>query len=85
MKNELSARAPDQLGVALKRLRKMSGMTQSELANKAGVQQRTISKIENGQQNTEVSTLFNLCAVLGLELVIRPRGKGQKTPKWMDK
>ena len=81
---ELTSRAPDQLGVAIQRIRKQQGMTQQELAEKAGVQQRTISKIENGQLNTELNTIFNILNALKLEMVIREKSsKKLKKPNWM--
>ena len=82
---ELSSRAPDQLGVAIRRVRKAQGLTQAELAKKAGVQQRTISKVENGQMNSELNTIFNILSALKFEMVIRSKAiKKSKKPNWMD-
>ena len=83
--SEIAVRAPDQLGLAIRRIRKSKGLTQVELAAKAGIQQRTLSKIENGQTKTEISTLFSICSALGTELVIRSKSAvKRKKPEWMN-
>lgn len=69
---EIVTRAPDQLGNAIQRCRKRTGMTQTELAKEAGLRQATISRIEQGNR-AEISSIFSICAALGLELVIRER------------
>ena len=70
------ARTPAHIGHALRRVRKKSRLTQGELASKSGVWQETISKIENGSPGTRLATVFDLCAALDLELVVRVRSKG---------
>jgi len=77
MKKEstISTRSGEQLGAALKRLRAKSGTTQKELGKKAGLRQGTISKVESGAKNTEIATIYAICAALGLELVVQPRTK----------
>ena len=72
------ARSAEQLGAALKRLRKKVGLSQIALGKKAGLRQGTVSKVENGAKNTEIATIYSICAALGLELVVRDRGGGQE-------
>lgn len=70
------ARTPADVGHALRRARKARGLTQRQLASKAGVWQETISKIENGLQGAKLETLFDICAALDIELHVTSRSKG---------
>lgn len=71
-----TVRTPQQLGAAIKRARRAAGLSQSALAEKVGIWQETISKIESGQTNARVDTLCDILAALDLEIAIRPRSKG---------
>ena len=53
-------------------LRKARGMTQRQLAAKAGIQQAEISRIEAGNSNPTLSTIAVLANALGAELSLRP-------------
>ena len=64
------ARSPDQIGNSIRRARKKSGMSQSELGKKAGLRQETISFIENGNPAAKIETILSILAVLGLEIRI---------------
>jgi len=70
------ARTPNDIGNALRKARKQQELSQQALANKSGVWQETISKIENGSPGTRLETIFDLCAALNLEIVIAERSKG---------
>jgi len=69
------ARTTKDLGQALRAARKVKGLTQAELAARAGVWQRTVSNIETGASGAKVDTIFDLLAALDLELRIVPRSK----------
>ena len=58
---------------ALKAARKSKGLSQRALAEKAGVLQTQISKIENGATDFRTSTLVALARALDLELALVPR------------
>lgn len=62
--------------------RERSGVTQAELAIRAGVSQAAISRMETGQRAVSVETLERLLLVLGeqLELGVR-RLEGRYDPK----
>lgn len=78
MKNEeIITRSAEQLGAALERSRKKKGETQQSLGTKAGLRQGTISKVESGAKNTEIATIYSICAALGLEILIRPRSQSK--------
>jgi len=70
------ARTPASIGQAVRLARKQKKLTQRELAQKSGVWQETISKIENGSPGTRLDTIFELCAALDLELHVTNRSKG---------
>ena len=72
---EQIARTPAQIGATLRRFRRLSGLTQSELGEKAALRQATISSIERGEPAVQLQTLADVLAALGLELVIRSRTK----------
>lgn len=74
------ARSPKQLGTIIQRTRKQRGLTQTELANLAGLRQEMISKIETGHEGTKLSSIYALFAALDLELVVDTRsGKPTKS------
>lgn len=48
--------------------RKASGLTQQQLAEKTGIAQADISKLENGSANPSLRTLRRLAAGMGTQL-----------------
>lgn len=69
----LITRSPKQLGTIIQRTRKQRSLTQSQLADLAGLRQEMISKIETGHEGTKLSTLYAIFAALDLELIVEPR------------
>ncbi|PNU20084.1 transcriptional regulator [Geothermobacter hydrogeniphilus] len=63
------------LGIILKSVRKSKGLNQTETGKLVGVDQTTISKIERGESNARIDTLFRILAALDMELIVRPREK----------
>lgn len=59
-----------QVGRALVRARKEQGVTQYELAQKTGIQQAAISRIENGRGNATLDVIESLAQGLGVQLRI---------------
>ena len=70
------ARSPKQLGVALRRSRRAHGLSQTDLANQAGLRQGTISQVESGLETVKLSTVMDILRALDLEIVVRQRTKG---------
>jgi len=68
-------RSVEQLGNAIRRFRKLQKISQTDLAKKAGVTQKTISKIESDSSKTTISTLLLVLAALQLDLGISERPK----------
>ncbi len=62
------------IGMLLAEMRKHTGLTQSELADRLGVGQSTISQME-GSEDMHLTTLKNIVAELGGEVIIHmPHG-----------
>ncbi len=58
--------------------RRSAGLTQRELATRAGVPQPTIARIESGRQMPRADTLDRLLKACGWELDMTPRrGEGE--------
>ncbi len=72
---ETVARTPLQFGNEIRENRRKLGMTQEQLAARAGVRQRTVSDIENAGK-ARLDTVMRILAALNLELVVRVRTKG---------
>ncbi len=63
--NELKAEI---LAYQFKELRKKKKLTQSQLAEKLGLEKGQISKIENGKFNLTLSTINKIAAALGAKV-----------------
>ena len=64
-----------QLGIAVAEARVKAGLTQLELAQRAGLEESTIITLEQGQYKLESSELSRIAEALGvdeLELLRRP-------------
>lgn len=72
------ARTPKQIGNIVQRARKARGWNQTQLGEKAGLRQETISLIEIGNPATKLETILAVLAALDLEFQIAPRSKGQQ-------
>ena len=70
------ARTPKQIGTIIQRARKQRDWTQSDLAERAGLRQGTISVIEKGDKPAKLDSILSVLAALDLELTIAPRSKG---------
>jgi transcriptional regulator with XRE-family HTH domain len=53
-------------GAVLSAIRTDVGMTQDDLAEKAGYSRETISRLENGRKTPTLSTVFDLAQSLGV-------------------
>ena len=80
---EQGIRAPAQLGVLIKGIRRQLGLSQQELALKAGgTSQARLSQLELQPGRLTVERLLLILAALGLELVVRPRQSGNEPAEW---
>ncbi|MER5172378.1 helix-turn-helix domain-containing protein [Thioclava kandeliae] len=71
----LLARTPADIGHAIRAARKARGLTQTQLATLSNVGQATISKLESGAVVPTLETVFDILAVLDLELQVTPRSR----------
>ena len=63
-----AAPSADSLGERLRRLRSQAGLSQRELARRAGVTNATISQVEQDRVSPTVASLHKIVAALGLSL-----------------
>jgi len=76
-------RAPAQLGVLLRGVRRQQGLSQQELALKAGgTSQARFSQLELQPGRFTVERLLLILAALDLELVVRPRATSIEPAEW---
>ena len=54
------------IGNKMLELRKSVGLTQAELAERAGLSDRTFADIERGNVNMRIETLLKICDALGV-------------------
>lgn len=64
------------LGRVLRIDRERQGLTQSELARKAGATRWAVLNLEAGHETQAMRTLFEITAALGLEFTIRAISDG---------
>ena len=67
--------SPESLGAALREVRKQKGLNQTVAGKLVGIDQATVSKVEQGSGGTQLNTLFRLLAALELEITIQPRNR----------
>ena len=72
---EQIARTSTQIGAAIRRRRRSLSLRQGDVGSRTNLRQATISALENGESGTQLRTLINVMAALGLEMVIRERSK----------
>ena len=81
--SEQVIRVPAQLGVLLRGVRQQQGLSQQELALKAGgTSQARISQLELQPGRFTVERLLLILAALDLELVVRPRQSSIEPAEW---
>jgi len=71
--------SPQSLGLILRAARKRKGLSQTKAGKSVGIDQPTLSKIERGESNARLDTLFRLLAALDMELIIKPRETSSTT------
>lgn len=70
-----AARTSKQIGAIVRRQRRRLALSQSELAEKTGLRQATISALEAGEKGARLKTLFDVMSALGVEMIVRDRRK----------
>lgn len=62
------------IGSQLKALRESAGLTQSQMAEKTGLQRANIARVEGGKCNTGIDTIQKMCDIIGVEIEIKKPG-----------
>lgn len=70
MNDELKKKVRDRIGLRIMTLRKLQGLTQEELANRAGIQRAHLSRIEAGKYAVTLDVLENIAEALGMTVDI---------------
>lgn len=76
-------RTSKELALAAAKQRKKLGLTQSEVAHRVGLQQKTISAFENNPESIMLETAFLILSSLHLDLELNPKSEDlNKNDKW---
>lgn len=67
------SRTPIQIGHVIRRKRQQLKLSQSELAERTGLRQSTISTLETSSQDSKISTLCAILPVLNLDIIFAER------------
>jgi len=59
------------VGEQIKKLRKQAGLTQNDLAQKLGVSQQVISRVESGRDNVSLLTIKQVVGALGHKVTVQ--------------
>lgn len=65
---------PREAGMLLRRLREDAGLSQSALADRAGVSRRWLIEFENGKPSVDMSKVLDCFAVFGAGFDVVTRG-----------
>jgi predicted transcriptional regulator len=61
------------IGEAVRKSRRRAGLSQRELAERTGIPQSTIARLESGMVDPRTGTVVKLLAACGEELAVLPR------------
>jgi HTH-type transcriptional regulator/antitoxin HipB len=61
-------RSPGDIGLAIQQARLAHGLSQSALADRLGITQRSVSEIESGKPTIYMRKVFDLLRATGVEL-----------------
>lgn len=62
--------APSSLGAAIKHYREEAGLTQAELAERAGIHRSYLSELESGQETEQLKRIFRVLRKLGVRMTL---------------
>ena len=68
----------DEATEALREAIRDSGLSQNEIARRAGIDSGQVSRFVNGQRGMTLATAATVAAVLGLALRVVPKGRARK-------
>ena len=59
-----------EIGAVIQSVRKENGLTQEQLADLAGISERTLRSMESGQGNASFNAVVSTASVLGIKLMV---------------
>ena len=78
-------RSPKEFALLAMSQRKKLKLSQSEVGNLVGLQQKTISAFENKPESTHLETLFRILSALNLDVSITGKDEHEKiNSEWKD-
>jgi len=80
----VSIRSPRDLASAVRGRRRDLGLSQSELAKKAGVSRKWISELEAGKSRVELGLVIRVLERLGLTLVVEGTARMRRSGTTID-
>lgn len=80
----MHVRTPLDLGLIIRDRRRKLGLSQSELAEKAGVGRQWLVAVEHGKARAEIGLVLRTLAALGLTLSVDGDGRDRKAGKHDD-
>ncbi|NYT86808.1 helix-turn-helix domain-containing protein [Pollutimonas harenae] len=66
------------LATELETIRKASGLTQGELAERAGLNRMTVQRMESGVLDPRISTVLEMARAMGMDLMLVPQSLRQE-------
>lgn len=72
-------RSPKELAMIAVNQRKQLGLTQTEVGERVGLKQKTVSTFENNPESVMLSTAFLILSALHLDLMVNPKSTGVDT------
>ncbi len=77
-------RSPKELAVIITNQRKQLGLSQTTVAERVGLKQKTISAFENNPESVMLETAFLILSALSLHVEVSPKNKvSSKKGKWI--
>lgn len=64
---------PSQLGPVLRALRQRRGLSQKAFGEHLGISRQAVSELEKAPERAAFDRVHRACAILGVEIVLRPR------------
>lgn len=61
---------PSSLGAAIRHYREQAGLTQAELADRAGIHRSYLSELETGAETEQVRRIFRVLRQLGVRMTL---------------
>lgn len=78
-------RSPKELAILATNQRKELGLTQTEVAGRVGLKQKTISAFENKPEHVTLSTAFLILSALQLDVRVESKNKSSdKNSNWIE-